>query len=179
MKILTFGRIIKRNKILKIMNNYIYDSLMPMNLNIYYQIGSILGILLIIQIISGILLTFHYIPNINNAFISIDYITREVPYGWLIRTIHLNGAALLFLFLYIHIARALLYGSYIKKRILTWSIGVIILFIMIITAFLGYSLVFAQMSYWAIAVITNLLTIIPKYGNEIVQYIYGGYNIGN
>lgn len=172
-------RILKRNKLLQIVNNYIYDSLMPINLNILYQFGSILGIFLIIQIISGVLLTFYYIPHINYAFDSIDYITREVPYGWLIRTIHLNGAALFFLFVYLHIARALLYGSYTRYRLTTWTIGIIILFFMIITAFLGYSLVYAQMSYWAIAVITNLLTIIPKYGQEIVQYIYGGYNIGN
>lgn len=173
------GRILKRNKILKIINNYIYDSQMANNLNIYYQFGSILGIFLIIQIISGIFLTFYYLPNINYAFDSVDYITREVQYGWLIRTIHLNGAALFFFFVYLHIARAFLYGSYTKYRYMTWSIGVIILFIMIITAFLGYSLVFANMSYWAIVVITNLLTIIPIYGNEIVNYIYGGYNIGN
>lgn len=173
------GRIIKREKILKIINNYIYDSLMSSNLNINYQYGSIIGIILIIQIISGIILSYYYIPDITYAFKSIDYITREVRNGWLIRTIHVNGAGLFFLFVYMHIGRSLLYGSYSKYRVKTWTIGVIILLILIITAFLGYSLIYSNMAYWAIIVITNLLTIIPNYGNEIVTYILGGYNIGN
>lgn len=142
-------RLLKRNLLFKIVNNYLYDSLMPLNLNILYQFGSIIGIFLIIQILSGLFLTFYYTPDVSLAFDSVDYITREVPLGWFIRTIHLNGAALFFLFTYIHIARGFIYGSYTKYRQLTWSIGVIILFLMILTAFLGYSLVYAQMSYWA------------------------------
>lgn len=169
----------KKNIILKSINNYLYDAIMPLNLNIFYQFGSIIGIILVIQIISGIFLTLNYVPKIEYAFNSVDYITREVRYGWLIRTLHLNGAALFFAYTYLHVARGLLYSSYTKFRKYTWTIGVIILFIMIITAFLGYSLVYGQMSYWAIIVITNLLTIIPVYGEEIVNYILGGFSIGN
>lgn len=113
------------------------------------------------------------------AFDSIEYIMREVPKGYIIRYMHANGAGLFFILVYGHIARALMYGSYTKQRIMTWSLGVIILLLMIITAFLGYSIVYGQMSYWAIAVITNLLTVIPYVGKNIVEYIYGSYNIGN
>ena len=169
-------RVLKRNTLLKIVNNYIYDSKMPLNLNYWYNMGSILGLLLIIQIVTGILLSMNYIGHIDLAFDSIEYIMREVPYGYIIRYSHANGAALFFVVVYLHMARGLLYGSYIKKG--AWSIGVIIFLIMIITAFIGYSLVFGQMSYWAIAVITNLLTVIPYFGHDLVQYIYGGYNIG-
>lgn len=104
---------------------------------------------------------------------------REVPLGYMIRYIHANSAALFFFVVYLHISRALMYGSYTKQRQETWTIGVIILLVMIITAFIGYSLVYGQMSYWAIAVITNLLTVIPYLGTDLVQFIYGGYNIGN
>ena len=169
----------KNNVLVKALNNYLYDAIMPINLNIFYQFGSIIGIILVVQIISGIFLTFNYIPKVEYAFNSVDYITREVKYGWLIRTLHVNGAALFFAYTYLHISRALLYGSYTKSRKYTWIIGIIILFLMILTAFLGYSLVFGQMSYWAIIVITNLLTIIPIYGNEIVTYLLGGFSIGN
>lgn len=169
----------KRNSILSIVNGYAYDSLLPININYLYNLGSILACILIIQIVSGFFLATYYVADIGLAFDSIEYIMREVPYGYLIRYIHANTAALFFICVYIHIARGLIYGSYTSHRIGTWYIGVGILLVMIITAFLGYSLVYGQMSYWAIAVITNLLTIIPYYGTELVQYIYGGYNIGN
>jgi quinol-cytochrome oxidoreductase complex cytochrome b subunit len=169
-------RLLKNNSLLKIVNNYIYDSYMPLNLNYWYNFGSLLGFFLIVQIVSGIFLAMNYIPHVDLAFDSIEYIMREVPYGYIIRYTHANGAALFFVFVYLHIARALLYGSY--NKVLTWSIGVIIFLLMIITAFIGYSLVFGQMSYWAIAVITNLLTVIPYVGHDLVQFIYGGFNIG-
>ena len=169
----------KNNKIINIMYNYVYNNPMPNTLNYLYNFGSLLGIFLVIQIISGLLLTFYYLPNVEYAFDSIEILCREIKYGWLIRTIHLNSAALFFLFVYIHIARALLYGSYTKYRMGTWYIGIIILFIMIITAFLGYSLVFGSMAYWAIVVITNLLSVIPIYGNRLVIYILGNYSISN
>jgi len=171
-------RLLKRNPLLKIFNNYLYDSLMPLNLNYWFNFGSILGLFLIIQIVTGVLLAMNYIPQVDLAFDSIEYIMREVPYGYIIRYTHANGAALFFVAVYLHMARGLLYGSYTKPKTLTWSIGVIIFLLMIITAFIGYSLVFGQMSYWAIAVITNLLTVIPYVGHDLVQFIYGGFNIG-
>lgn len=170
-------RLLKRNSILSIFNNYLYDSLLPVNISYMYNFGSILGIILIIQIISGIFLAMYYIPNINMAFNSIEYIMREVNYGWLIRYLHLNSAAFFFLAVYIHILRGLLYGSFNKR--LTWIIGVILFLLMIITAFIGYSLVYGQMSYWAIVVITNLLTSIPYIGEDLVFLIWGGFSVSN
>ena len=172
------NRLLKRNPLLKLVNNYLYDSLMPLNLNYWFNFGSLLGFFLIVQIITGVLLAMNYIPHLDLAFDSIEYIMREVPYGYIVRYSHANGAALFFVVVYLHMARGLLYGSYTKPKTLTWSIGVIIFLLMIITAFIGYSLVFGQMSYWAIAVITNLLTVIPYVGHDLVQYIFGGFNIG-
>ena len=171
-------RLLKRHSIIKLVNDYIYDSLLPMNLNINFNWGSLLALFLIIQIISGILLAMHYIPSIDLAFDSIEYIMREVPYGYILRYVHANGAAFFFIVVYLHIARGLLYGSYTSLRKQTWILGIIIFLMMIITAFIGYSLVYGQMSYWAIAVITNLLTVIPYVGHDLVQYIYGSFNIG-
>lgn len=173
-------RLLKKNSLLKIVNSYIYDSLLSINLNYFYNFGSLLGLFLIIQIVSGILLAFYYIAHIDLAFDSIEHIMREVPYGYIIRYTHANGAAFFFIMVYLHIARALIYGSYsiYSGRNVAWNIGIIIFFLMILTAFIGYSLVFGQMSYWAIAVITNLLTVIPYVGNDLVQYIYGSFNIG-
>ena len=172
------NRLLKRNPLLKLVNNFVYDSLMPLNLNYWFNFGSILGLFLIVQIVSGVFLAMNYIPQVDLAFDSIEYIMREVPYGYIIRYTHANGAALFFVAVYLHMARGLLYGSYSKPKTLTWSIGVIIFLLMIITAFIGYSLVFGQMSYWAIAVITNLLTVIPYVGHDLVQFIFGGFNIG-
>lgn len=169
----------KRNKLLNIINNYIYDSNLSINLNYWYNFGSLLGLFLIVQIITGIILSMNYIATYELAFESVEYIKREVKYGRIIQSLHANGAFFFFLVVYLHIGRALLYGSYTYRRIGAWSIGVIILLLMIITAFLGYSLPLGNMSLWAIAVITNLLSVIPYVGKEIVTYIYGGYNIGD
>lgn len=171
-------RILKRNIILSKINNYLYDSLLPMNINYLYNSGSLLGLLLISQIVSGFFLACYYIADMSIAFNSVEYIMREVPYGYIIRYTHAVGAALFFFMVYLHIARGLLYGSYTKERMGTWILGVGILLILIITAFVGYSLPYGQMSYWAIKVITNLLTVIPYVGTSLVEYIYGGYNIG-
>lgn len=173
------NRLLKHNVLLKKINNYLYDSELPLNLNYLYNAGSLLGFILVVQIISGFFLASYYVADISLAFESIEYIMREVPQGYIIRYLHANGASLFFVVVYIHIARGLLYGSYTKARISTWYVGVIILLVMIITAFIGYSLVYGQMSYWAIAVITNLLTVIPYFGHDIVEFIYGGFNIGN
>ena len=141
--------------------------------------GSLLGLCLIIQIITGVTLAMHYVSNIDYAFTSVEHIMREVNNGWLIRYLHANGAGFFFIIVYIHIGKGLYYGSYQKPRELTWSIGVIIFLIMIITAFLGYTLPWGQMSYWAAVVITNLLSAIPWIGNEIVQFIWGNFSVEN
>ena len=142
-------RLLKRNPILKLINDFAYDSLLPSNLNYLYNFGSLLAVVLVIQILSGFFLASYYVAEISLAFDSIEYIMREVPFGYMIRYIHANGAGFFFILVYVHIARALLYGSYTKHRYGTWFFGVITLLLMIITAFLGYSLVYGQMSYWA------------------------------
>ncbi len=172
-------RLLKKNILLSKINNYIYDSLLPINLNYWYNFGSLLGFLMISQIITGFFLATNYIGTLTLSFESIERIMREVPFGYIIRYLHSNGAAILFFLVYFHIGRGLLYGSYTKLRLGTWYTGIIILFLLILTAFMGYSLVGGQMSYWAIKVITNLLTVIPYIGEEIVEWIYGGYNIGD
>lgn len=134
------GRLLKKNELLRLVNNFVYDSLLPLNINYFYNFGSLLGLCLIIQILSGIFLAMYYVPNINYAFDSVEYLMREVPNGWLIRYIHSNGASLFFIMVYLHIVRGLLYGSYIGNRRTVWNIGVIIFLVMIITAFLGYVL---------------------------------------
>lgn len=172
-------RNLKTNNILSIFNNYLYDSLLPINISYLYNFGSILGFCLIIQIITGIFLAMFYVPNIEMAFNSIEYLMREVHYGWLIRYIHANTAAFFFLAVYLHIIRSILYGSYLGSKKLTWIIGVILFLLMIITAFIGYTLVYGQMSYWAATVITNLLTTIPYIGHDLVYLIWGSFSVGN
>lgn len=175
---MSIRRVLKRNPILSIFNNYLYDSLLPLNLSYWYNFGSLLGLCLIIQIASGIFLAMFYVPHIDIAFNSVEYIMREVPYGWLIRYIHANGASFFFGMVYLHIVRGLLYSSYIGKKQLSWNIGVVLFLLMIITGFLGYTLVWGQMSLWGATVITNLLSTIPYVGKELVEYIWGGYNVG-
>lgn len=170
-------RFIKNNGILSVFNNYLYDSLLPININYLYNTGSTLGVFLVVQILSGFFLAMFYIPNIDLAFSSIDYIMREVPYGWLIRYIHMNGATIFFFIVYLHMFRGLLYGSYTKS--VTWLVGVIIFLLMIITAFLGYTLVWGQMSLWAATVITNLCSTIPLVGGSLVEWLWGGFSVGN
>jgi ubiquinol-cytochrome c reductase cytochrome b subunit len=174
----TNKRLLKKNPLLILINNYLYDSLLPLNINYFYNFGSILGICLILQIITGIFLAMFYVPNINLAFDSIEYIMREVSFGWLIRYLHANGATLFFFIVYIHIARALLYASYTNKKAFTFYIGIVIFLLMIITAFIGYTLVWGQMSLWAATVITNLLTTVPFVGGSLVEWIWGGFNVG-
>lgn len=171
------NRLLKSNIFLNTFNKYLYDGKLPLNLTYWYNIGSILGILLITQIITGIFLACYYIADMNLSFESIEFIMREISCGWLIRYIHANTAAIFFIMVYLHIVKAFLYGSYINKS--TWNLGIIIFIVMILTAFIGYSLVGGQMSYWAIIVITNILTIIPYFGNDIVEFIFGGFNISN
>ena len=149
----------------------------PININYIWNFGSILGIFLIIQIISGLFLSIHYCPNINIAFYRISNIIKDINSGWLIRLIHINGASFYFLIIYFHIARNLFYYSF--KLIQVWSIGVSILFLSIATAFLGYVLPWGQLSFWGTIVITNLISAIPYIGQFTVEWIWGGFSINN
>nr|AYR05281.1 cytochrome b [Coleoptera sp. ACP-2013] len=167
----------KKNPLLKIFNNALIDLPSPSNISIMWNFGSLLGLCLIIQTITGIFLTMHYCPNIQLAFDSIIHICRDVNYGWLIRTIHANGASFFFICLYIHIGRGIYYSSYFFME--TWLTGVTIFFITMATAFLGYVLPWGQMSFWGATVITNLISAIPYLGNSIVQWIWGGFAIDN
>lgn len=165
----------KRENIAVIVNNYIIDSPTAGNISYIYNIGSILGLILIIQIITGILLGLYYCSDITMAFDSIEHINRDISYGYAIRYTHANGAGLFFIFVYLHIGKALYYGSY--NRISLWNIGILIFIIMMITAFIGYVLPFGAMSYWGATVITSMFSAIPTIGNNIVQLIWGGYSV--
>jgi ubiquinol-cytochrome c reductase cytochrome b subunit len=149
----------------------------PSNLNFFWNFGSLILIIFIFQLISGILLAMHYIPHVDYAFLSVEHIMRDVSYGWFIRYWHANGASFFFFFVYLHIARGLFYSSYSSPRELLWIIGVIIFLIMIITAFLGYVLPWGQMSYWAATVITSLVSTIPSIGEEILKWLWGGFSV--
>lgn len=167
----------KTNQIFKILNYSIVDLPAPINLYSWWNFGVILGCCLTIQLISGILLSIHYTGNIEIAFITVRHITRDVNYGWLIRTIHANGASIFFICLYIHTGRGIYYGSY--KYIKTWYIGVIIILLVMATAFLGYVLPWGQISFWGATVITNLLSAIPYIGIIIVNWLWGGFSVDN
>jgi quinol-cytochrome oxidoreductase complex cytochrome b subunit len=151
----------------------------PRNLNYWWNFGSLAGIILLIMIVTGIVLATQYTPNSVLAFDSVERIMRDVNYGWLIRYIHMNGASMFFLVVYIHLFRGLYYGSYKYPRELLWMLGVVILLLMMATAFMGYVLPWGQMSYWAATVITNLFSAVPVFGSKIVTLLWGGYNVGN
>nr|YP_010137198.1 cytochrome b [Apriona germarii]QWM97270.1 cytochrome b [Apriona germarii] len=167
----------KTSPILKIMNNSLIDLPSPSNISTLWNFGSLLGLCLIIQIITGLFLAMHYCPNIELAFNSVAHICRNVNYGWLIRTLHANGASFFFICLYIHIGRGMYYSSY--NLIETWMIGVTIFFLVMATAFLGYVLPWGQMSFWGATVITNLVSAIPYLGKMIVEWIWGGFAVDN
>lgn len=172
-------RILKQNPILALLNSYGVDSPQPANISYRWNFGSLLGLCLVIQIITGITLARHYTPSIDLAFVSVEHIMRDVEYGWLIRYLHANVASFFFIMVYLHIGRGIYYGSYRSPRILPWSIGVIILVLMIGTAFLGYVLPYGQMSLWGATVITNLLSAIPWIGGDFVEFIWGGFSVDN
>nr|YP_010999492.1 cytochrome b [Synuchus nitidus]WPM98404.1 cytochrome b [Synuchus nitidus] len=163
--------------LLKIMNSALIDLPTPSNISLWWNFGSLLGLCLIIQIITGLFLAMHYTANIDLAFNSVSHICRDVNYGWLLRTLHANGASFFFICIYLHIGRGMYYGSY--KFTPTWLIGVIILFLVMGTAFMGYVLPWGQMSFWGATVITNLLSAIPYLGNMLVQWIWGGFAVDN
>ena len=172
-------KILKRHPLLKPATDFVIDSPTPSNISYWWNFGSLLGLSLVIQIITGITLAMHYNPNVLEAFNSVEHIMRDVNNGWLIRYLHSNTASAFFFLVYLHIGRNLYYGSYKAPRTLTFSIGVIIFVLMIVTAFLGYVLPYGQMSLWGATVITNLMSAIPWIGQDIVEFIWGGFSVNN
>lgn len=172
-------RILKSHIILRLANSYLVDSPQPANMSYLWNFGSLLGICLVLQILTGIFLAMHYTPNVDMAFNSVEHIMRDVNSGWLVRYTHANVASFFFIFVYAHIGRALYYGSYKSPRILPYAIGVIILVVMMGTGFLGYVLPYGQMSFWGATVITNLLSAIPVFGHDLVELIWGGFSVSN
>jgi quinol-cytochrome oxidoreductase complex cytochrome b subunit len=172
-------RLFRLNLVVEIIYRSLYNYLVPINLNYLWNLGVLAGLILFIQIITGILLASHYVPESNLAFSSIQHIMRDVNSGWLLRYVHANGASMFFLVVYIHMFRGFYYGSFFYPREILWISGVVILLLMIITAFLGYVLPWGQMSFWAATVITNLVSAVPVYGEVIVSWLWGGFAVGN
>ena len=173
------GWIDYRLPIFSTLQHTLVDYPTPKNLNYWWNFGSLAGIFLMIQIITGIVLAMHYTPSVEGAFASIEHIMRDVNYGWLIRYIHSNGASMFFLAVYIHIFRSLFYGSYRSPREIIWILGMLIYLLMMATAFMGYVLPWGQMSFWGATVITNLFSAIPLVGESITTWLWGGYSVDN
>lgn len=172
-------RIFKSHPLLKMVNSYLIDSPQPSNISYLWNFGSLLALCLGIQIVTGVTLAMHYTPSAAEAFNSVEHIMRDVNNGWLVRYLHSNTASAFFFLVYLHIGRGLYYGSYKAPRTLTWVIGTIILIAMMATAFLGYVLPYGQMSLWGATVITNLMSAIPWIGQDIVEFIWGGFSVNN
>uniref|UniRef100_Q50DL8 Cytochrome b n=3 Tax=Chlorocebus aethiops TaxID=9534 RepID=CYB_CHLAE len=167
----------KSNPIMKMINHSLIDLPTPSNISMWWNFGSLLAFCLILQIITGLFLAMHYSPDTSSAFSSIAHITRDVNHGWIIRYLHANGASMFFICLFLHVGRSLYYGSFLLLK--TWNTGIMLLFLTMATAFMGYVLPWGQMSFWGATVITNLLSAIPYIGTDLVQWVWGGYSIGN
>nr|ASA68783.1 cytochrome b [Emberiza aureola]USF18559.1 cytochrome b [Emberiza aureola]BCD55919.1 cytochrome-B [Emberiza aureola ornata] len=167
----------KNHRILKIINDALIDLPAPSNISTWWNFGSLLGVCLITQIITGLLLAMHYTADTNLAFSSVAHMCRDVQFGWLIRNLHANGASFFFICIYLHIGRGLYYGSYLYME--TWNIGVILLLALMATAFVGYVLPWGQMSFWGATVITNLFSAIPYIGQTLVEWAWGGFSVDN
>nr|QOE76325.1 cytochrome b [Stenocephalemys sokolovi]QOE76338.1 cytochrome b [Stenocephalemys sokolovi] len=165
----------KTHPLLKILNHSFIDLPAPSNISSWWNFGSLLGICLMIQIMTGLFLAMHYTSDTLTAFSSVTHICRDVNYGWLIRYMHANGASMFFICLFLHVGRGMYYGSYTFME--TWNIGVILLFAVMATAFMGYVLPWGQMSFWGATVITNLLSAIPYIGTTLVEWIWGGFSV--
>jgi ubiquinol-cytochrome c reductase cytochrome b subunit len=172
-------RLLKSHVLLRLFNSYLIDSPEPANISYLWNFGSLLGTCLVIQILTGSFLAMHYQPHVDFAFSSVEHIMRDVNAGYIIRYCHANVASFFFIFVYAHIGRGLYYGSYKSPRVLLWSIGVIILVLMMAIGFLGYVLPYGQMSLWGATVITNLLSAIPVFGQDLVELIWGGFSVSN
>nr|CCI51223.1 cytochrome b [Corvus macrorhynchos japonensis] len=167
----------KNHPLLKIINNSLVDLPTPSNISAWWNFGSLLGLCLITQIITGLLLAMHYTADTSLAFTSVAHMCRNVQFGWLIRNLHANGASFFFICIYLHIGRGFYYGSYLNKK--TWNIGVILLLTLMATAFVGYVLPWGQMSFWGATVITNLFSAIPYIGQTLVEWLWGGFSVDN
>uniref|UniRef100_S5QK70 Cytochrome b n=1 Tax=Orsinigobius croaticus TaxID=1365563 RepID=S5QK70_9GOBI len=167
----------KTHPLLKIANGALVDLPAPSNISAWWNFGSLLGLCLIAQILTGLFLAMHYSSDITTAFSSVAHICRDVNFGWLIRSMHANGASFFFICIYLHIGRGLYYGSYLYKEL--WNTGVVLLLLVMMTAFVGYVLPWGQMSFWGATVITNLLSAVPYVGNNLVQWIWGGFSVDN
>ena len=165
--------------IVDVVNRHLIEYPTPANLSYFWGYGSMAGIFLGLQIVTGILLALHYTPHVDLAFNSVEHIMRDVNGGWLLRYLHANGASLFFFVVYIHVGRGLYYGSYAAPRHILWIIGVVIIILMMATAFMGYVLPWGQMSFWAATVITNLFSAIPVVGPSIVEWLWGGFSVDN
>nr|YP_004425062.1 cytochrome b [Lasmigona compressa]ADL62636.1 cytochrome b [Lasmigona compressa] len=167
----------KTHPLIKVLNNSLYDLPAPVNLSIWWNFGSLLGLCLAIQIITGLFLAMHYNSSVDLAFYSVSHISRDVNYGWLMRNIHANSASFFFVCIYLHTGRGMYYGSYLAQE--TWNIGIILLLLTMATAFLGYVLPWGQMSFWGATVITNLLSAVPYIGKTLVYWLWGGFSVSN
>lgn len=162
-----------------IFNNHLVDYPTPINISYFWGFGSLSGFILVVQILTGIFLAMHYTPHVDLAFLSVEHIIRDVNSGWLIRYLHANGASFFFIVVYLHMFRGLYYGSYASPRELLWCSGVLILILIIATAFIGYVLPWGQISFWGATVITNLVSAIPGVGESIVCWLWGGFSVAN
>ena len=168
-----------RLPVFSFMDHHLIDYPTPRNLNYWWNFGSLAGIVLVVMIATGIFLAMHYTPHSSLAFASVERIMRDVNYGWLMRYVHMNGASIFFICVYIHMFRGLYYGSHKAPREILWIIGVLIVFAMMATAFTGYVLPWGQMSFWAATVITNLFSAVPIIGVDIVEWLWGGFAVDN
>jgi len=167
----------KQQSLLGAFLSHLYYYPVPINLNYFWGFGSILGGLLVIQILTGILLAIHYTPDVGLAFYSVEFIMRNVNHGWLIRYMHSSGASLLFVSIYVHMGRGLYFRSF--KNSWAWFTGLILFLMMMAAGFLGYVLVWGQMSLWGATVITNLFGTIPIIGEDLTVILWGGYSVDN
>jgi ubiquinol-cytochrome c reductase cytochrome b subunit len=164
---------------LSVITNHLIDYPTPSNITYWWGFGSLAGICLVLQILTGVFLAMHYTPHVDLAFLSVEHIMRDVEGGWLLRYMHANGASMFFIVVYLHLFRGLYYGSYASPRETVWIVGVVILLLMIITAFIGYVLPWGQMSFWGATVITSLASAIPVVGDTIVSWLWGGFSVDN
>jgi len=167
------------NPLLGVLGSHIINYPTPSNINYLWSFGSLAGLTLVLQILTGIFLAMHYTPHIDLAFASVEHIMRDVNNGWLIRYLHANGASFFFIVVYAHLFRGLYFSSYLGVRTHLWWSGVIIFFLMMATAFMGYVLPWGQMSFWGATVITNLFSAIPYIGSSIVEWLWGGFSVDN
>ena len=172
-------QILKRPPLFSVVNDHLINYPTPINVHYAWNFGFLSAMCLIVQIITGIFLAMHYTPHVDLAFASLEHIMRDVNYGWLLRYVHANGASMFFIVVYIHLFRGLYFGSYTKPRHFVWVIGVVILLLMILTAFIGYVLPWGQMSLWGATVITNLVSAVPLVGDSLVTWLWGGFSVDN